>query len=118
MVKTSDIQLESYLGSLDLTDENDGISPSKLSFNQIAKKIEEFDGFWYAAHVTQDNGVLENQQYPVWQSSYLKAAQIPAKRHEIEDRYKNILKEAVINTLEGGSNAFTIRNPVFTSINY
>lgn len=89
---TTETQLERYLGSLDLTDTNDGISPSKLSFNQIAMKIEEFNGFWYAAHITQDNGVLKNQQYPIWQSKHLVAAQIPAKRHEVEDRYINIIK--------------------------
>lgn len=89
---TSEAQLERYLGRLDITDTSDGISPSKLSFDQIAAKIEELDGFWYAAHVTQDNGVLKNQQYPIWKSKYLVAAQIPAKRHEVEDRYLNIIK--------------------------
>ena len=89
---TSQNQLERYLGSLELTDPTDGISPSKLSFIQIAKKIEEIGGFWYAAHVTQDNGVLKLQQYPIWQSSLLKAAQIPAKRNEVESNYINILK--------------------------
>ncbi|GLB61780.1 MULTISPECIES: TrlF family AAA-like ATPase [Bacillaceae] len=89
---TNELQLERYLGSLELTDTNDGISPSKLSFIQIAQKIEELGGFWYAAHVTQDNGVLKLHQYPIWQSRFLKAAQIPAKRHEVEDKFINILK--------------------------
>ncbi|RAK15432.1 AAA domain-containing protein [Anoxybacillus vitaminiphilus] len=89
---TNEIQLERYLGSLEIIDTNDGISPSKLSFSQIAQKIEELNGFWYAAHVTQDNGVLKLQQYPIWQSSLLKAAQIPAKRDEVEEKYINILK--------------------------
>ncbi|BCC67942.1 hypothetical protein BCJMU51_5477 [Bacillus cereus] len=89
---TSQIQLERYLGALELTNTNDGISPSKLSFSQIAQKIKDMGGFWYAAHVTQDNGVLKLQQYPIWQSSQLIAAQIPAKRNEVEINYINILK--------------------------
>ncbi|WP_017725842.1 TrlF family AAA-like ATPase [Halalkalibacterium ligniniphilum] len=89
---TSQNQLERYLGALELTNTNDGISPSKLSFSQIAHKIKELGGFWYAAHVTQDNGVLKLQQYPIWQSSLLIAAQIPAKRNEVENNYINIIK--------------------------
>lgn len=89
---TTENQLERYLGKLELTDTNDGTSPSKLSFQHIAQKIEEMNGFWYAAHVTQDNGVLKLQQYPIWQSNLLIAAQIPAKRYEVEDKYINILK--------------------------
>lgn len=89
---TTENQLERYLGKLELTDTSDGTSPSKLSFQQIAQKIEEMNGFWYAAHVTQDNGVLKLQQYPIWQSNLLKVAQIPAKRHEVEDKYINILR--------------------------
>lgn len=90
--KTPEEKLERYLGSLELTDTEDGVSPSILSFTQIAKKIEELGGFWYAAHITQDNGVLKQQQQHIWQSDYLAAAQIPAKRGETEDRYKNILR--------------------------
>lgn len=90
--KTTTQQLERYLGSLGLTDTKDGILPSTLGCIEIAKKIEELKGFWYAAHVTSDNGVLKLAQNNIWKSTYLKAAQIPAKKDQVETKYINILK--------------------------
>src|SRR5699024_9895736 len=77
--KTSATSLNRYLGKLDITDPSDGVSPSKYSCLEIAKIIEdELKGFWYAAHVTGDNGILKiGKMNHIWRNSRLKSAQIP-----------------------------------------
>ena len=50
--------------------------PSKLSAEQLLSKMEELGGFTYAAHCTDDSGILRQKLAHVWQSPLLKAAQI------------------------------------------
>lgn len=83
-------QLERYLGELGLTDPDDGTTPSTMNLNQITKKIAEKNGFWYAAHITNDNGILKSKADNLWKLDSLIAAQIPANYDE--NNYKNILK--------------------------
>lgn len=73
---TSKDQLNRYLGALDLLDPKDGIRPSKFGAERLLEKIEELKGFAFAAHCTEDNGVLKRRLNHVWVSAYLKAAQI------------------------------------------
>ncbi|MEK5104957.1 TrlF family AAA-like ATPase [Cytobacillus sp. FSL M8-0252] len=87
-------QLNRYLGRLGLTDVENGVLPSQLSCLQIAQLVEdELGGFWYAAHITSDNGILKlGQMNHVWKDVRLRAAQIPHSLEEVDPRYINIIK--------------------------
>ncbi|WP_153127363.1 TrlF family AAA-like ATPase [Peribacillus tepidiphilus] len=91
---TTPEQLNRYLGRLGLTDVENGVMPSHLSCLEIAKIIEEeLKGFWYAAHITSDNGILKlGQMNHIWSDPRLKAAQIPYSLDEVHPRYINIIK--------------------------
>lgn len=90
--KTEDRSLERYLGVLGIANIEDGISPSEYTCMDIARKIDELNGFWFAAHVTSDNGILKNgKMNNIWTNAYLKAAQIPSTRENIDPRFKNII---------------------------
>lgn len=65
--ETTKQQLERYLGHLDLLDPADGIHPSQLSSKQLIEKVDQLGGFIYAAHCTQDSGLLKNRLNHVWQ---------------------------------------------------
>jgi ABC-type lipoprotein export system ATPase subunit len=78
-------ELNRYLGSLELTDVNDSTGPSKLSAVQILAKVEELGGVVYAAHCTEDNGVLEKKLNHVWKNPLLKAAQIPGTLDDLKN---------------------------------
>ena len=91
---TSADQLNRYLGRLGLTDVENGVMPSHLSCLDIAKIVEnDLNGFWYAAHITSDNGILKmGQMNHIWKNPSLRAAQIPLSLDEIDPRYSNIIK--------------------------
>lgn len=55
---TSTVQLNRYLGALGLTDPGNGVWPSSLGGHALLEKVHELGGFAYAAHCTDDNGVL------------------------------------------------------------
>ncbi|GAC1038731.1 AAA family ATPase [Pseudomonas sp. No.117] len=74
---TSVQSLERYLGSLELLDPHECILPSQLSSIQLIDKIEQMNGFIYAAHCTHDSGLLKNRLAHVWKHPRLRAAQIP-----------------------------------------
>lgn len=75
---TPNNQLHHYLMCLFGVDHIDNVTqPSKLGAEKLLKKVEELGGFAFAAHCTEDNGVLQRRLNHVWTSSYLKAAQIP-----------------------------------------
>jgi len=81
---TPSIQLERFLGNLELLDTEDGVRPSKLSAEQLLQKVEnDQNGFVYAAHCTDDNGVLFRKMNHVWQLQILRAAQIPGTVDEL-----------------------------------
>lgn len=67
--------LERYLGSLDLLDPSDGVRPSRLSSEQLIEKVDQLGvwGFIYAAHCTQDSGLLKNHLQHVWKHPKLRA---------------------------------------------
>lgn len=92
--ETSSEQLNRYLGRLGLTDVNNGVMPSHISCLEIAKIVEEeLNGFWYAAHITSDNGIIKiGQMNHIWKDVRLKAAQIPYGLEDIDPKYLNIIK--------------------------
>ena len=85
-------QLNRYLGAMGLDTAERGNETSSLTCLQIAQKVLDNGGFWYAAHITSDNGILKiGKLNTVWQSDLLVAAQIPDSRENIDPNYKNII---------------------------
>lgn len=88
---TSEQQLERYLGSLRLTDPEDGVRPSKLGGEDFFRIVsDELGGFIYAAHITDKNGVLRQKLNHLWQAPLLKAAQIKGSVDDLPAEYKPI----------------------------
>jgi ABC-type lipoprotein export system ATPase subunit len=92
---TTKDQLNRYLGSLQLTDPEETVRPSRLGCIELAETIKELGGFWYAAHATQASGILFQKSVHTWQRSDLvKAAQIPGSIDDLPPEYKNIVLNA------------------------
>lgn len=87
-------ELNRILGSMGLPAKAEKeTDPSTKSCIEIAKIIEEAEGFWYAAHITGDNGILKiGQMQQVWKNELFVAAQIPASKEEIDPKYNNIIR--------------------------
>ena len=94
-----------------MTDPLDGVRPSGLGAEELLKHANELGGLCYAAHSTNNSGVLRKRLNHVWCSPELKAAQIPGSVNELPDNYKNIVENkdpnyqrerpiAVINALD------------------
>jgi len=93
---TSKNQLDRYLGALGLTNALEGVWPSHLGGNDLLVKVDELGGFCFAAHVTDDSGILKQRLAHVWQNPLLKAAQIPSSLDDLRNgegnRYRLILQ--------------------------
>jgi len=93
--ETTGQQLERYLGRLDLLDPADGVCPSQLSSEQLIDKVDQLGGFIYAAHCTQDSGLLKNRLNHVWKLPKLRSAQIPGPVDDLmgveSDFYRRVL---------------------------
>lgn len=87
---TSEQKLERYLGSLSLTDPEDGVRPSKLGGQQLLQCVEELGGFCFGAHVTSNSGLLKQKLNHLWKDGRLRAAQIPGKIDDLPQEYKPI----------------------------
>lgn len=94
---TTTTELNRYLGTLELLDPEDGIRPSKLSAEQILKKIEEIGGFCYAAHCTDDSGLLNKKMNHIWKNSLLKAVQIPETIEELKGIEGDFYRKVILN---------------------
>ena len=85
-------ELNQYIGAVGLSNANDGTSPSTKTCEEIAKIVNDSGGFWYAAHITGDNGILKlGKLNHIWKSKNLVAAQIPDSRDNIDPKFKNIV---------------------------
>ncbi len=93
---TTKDQLNRYLGCLEVTDSQNGVRPSNLGGNDLLLKVDKFGGFCYAAHATDDNGILKQKIIHVWQNPLLKAVQIPASMDDVKHSegagYRQILQ--------------------------
>jgi ABC-type lipoprotein export system ATPase subunit len=95
---TSITELNRYLGELGLTDPGQKVMPSKYSCIELGKKIVELGGFWYAAHMTGDNGLLKLQQdggglHHIWkEEQWVIAGQLPGSKKELEQNYQQIIE--------------------------
>ena len=85
-------ELNRYLGSLELTRPEETVWPSPLGCQALARKIQELGGFWYAAHATQENGLLTRKSVHSWvDSDLLRAIQIPGALDDVPHEFKNIV---------------------------
>lgn len=94
---TSKDQLHRYLGKLDLTDPSNGVLPSNLSGKDLLEKVDELGGFVYAAHCTEDSGILRQKLVHVWQNPLLKAAQIPSTLDDLKNDAGNGCRKILLN---------------------
>ena len=92
-------QLNRYLGNLDLLDPQEGVRPSRLGGERLLEKVHEVSGFCYAAHVTDDNGVLFRKLNHVWKNPQLKAAQVPGSIEELRDNEGNTYRQILLNKI-------------------
>jgi|CXWL01.1.fsa_nt_gi ABC-type lipoprotein export system ATPase subunit len=94
---TSRDQLNRHLGMLGAGD-GSAVAPSSFGCLELAKKIHEIGGFWYAAHVTGSNGLLRLYQdggglVHVWRDdSCVRVAQIPGPVSSLEEKYRDIVE--------------------------
>ncbi|HHX4812403.1 TPA: TrlF family AAA-like ATPase [Yersinia enterocolitica] len=92
-------ELERYLSNLGYEDPDDCISPSKLSAVQIIEKVDDLKGFIFAAHCTNDDGVLKRRMNHVWRHSSLLAAQIPGPIEDLKGVEDDFYRKAILNKL-------------------
>ncbi|MFZ2451662.1 MAG: AAA family ATPase [Methylovulum miyakonense] len=90
-------QLNRYLGALGLTNPSNGVWPSNLGGNDLLAKLDELGGFVYAAHCTDDSGLLTQKLAHVWQSPLLKAAQIPSALDDLKNNGNNGYRQILLN---------------------
>lgn len=92
---TSTDTLNRYLGYLELLDPENGVRPSQLSAEQLMQKVDELGGVAYAAHCTEDSGLLKKRLNHVWKNPLLRAAQIPGTLDDLngieDDFYRRVL---------------------------
>ena len=86
----SEQKLERYLGSLSLTNPEDGVRPSNLGGQQLLQCVEDLGGFCFAAHATLDSGLLNGKFNNLWVDARLRAAQIPGNINDLPPEYKPI----------------------------
>lgn len=86
-------QLEDYLvhlGKLRRNDAEERARPVNLTGQQLLAKVDELQGFCYAAHVTSNNGLLKGKFNNLWTDARLRAAQIPGPVNDLTPEYKPI----------------------------
>ncbi len=89
---TTIAHLNRYLGALGLTNPDNTVWPSSIGCQDLARKVHELGGFWYAAHVTLANGILSRNTVHNWiDSSLLRAAQIPGAPEDLPQKFKGII---------------------------
>jgi len=94
--KTSQ-ELERILGCLRLLDPQDGVRPSRLSAEQLIDEVNQQDGFIFAAHSTNDDGVLKRRMNHVWQHKELLAAQIPGSIEDLKGVEDDFYRKVFLN---------------------
>ena len=94
---TTTEKLQRVLGKLDLMDPEERVTPSKLGCLDIARIVQEQDGFWYAAHMTGNSGLLRLHQdggglVHVWKNHDLvRIGQIPGSIEALDEKYGSIV---------------------------
>lgn len=94
--KTSQ-ELDRILGSLQLFNPQDGVRPSRLSAEQLIDEISRQGGFIFAAHCTNDNGLLKNRMNHIWQHKGLLAAQISGSIEDLKGVEDDFYRKVFLN---------------------
>lgn len=94
---TTKDQLNRYLGNLDLTDIDDGVRPTSLGANTLIQKVVDLGGFIYAAHITEDSGLLKSKNHHIWVNPLLQAAQIPGTIEELKGEESDFFRKVINN---------------------
>ena len=96
--ETTTVELNRYLGDLKLLDPTDGIRPSRLSAEQLLQVVEnEHSGLVYAAHCTDDSGLLHKRFNHIWQNPLLKAVQIPSTIEDLKGVETDFYRKVILN---------------------
>jgi len=75
-----------------------GVEPSKLGGNEIIRLVTtELGGFIYAAHCTEDSGLLKEKKGHVWTDPNLRAAQIPGSLDDLRNAEGNTYRLIIQN---------------------
>ena len=90
-------RLDRLLGRLDVLDPNERVRPSSLSAVQLIDKVDELGGLIYAAHCTNDNGVLKQRLDNVWTHEKLRAAQIPGDVESLRGVANDFYRKVLLN---------------------
>ena len=90
-------QLNRYLGNLELLDPDSGVRPSRLGAEELLRKVDEIGGLSYAAHCTNDSGVLYRKLNHVWKCDHLKAAQIPGTIDDLKNDEGYAFRQILLN---------------------
>ena len=86
------------MGGNDVHLENNPVHPASHSCQEIAVKVQEQGGFWYAAHMTGNNGLLRldaggSNYVHLWKRDDLViAGQIPGSVNDLPPKYKAIVE--------------------------
>lgn len=82
---TSIQTLNNYLYEFDI-DTSNGTAPSTKSADFILSTVMDKGGFAYAAHCTDDSGVLKQKLNNIWKNKNLLAAQIPTSLEALKEQ--------------------------------
>lgn len=82
---TSHQTLNNYLYEFDI-DTSNGTNPSTKSADFILSRVHEKGGFAYAAHCTDDSGILKHRLNNIWKNPSLLAAQIPTSLENLKEQ--------------------------------
>ncbi len=72
-------------------------APVNHTAQQILKKVEDLGGFAFAAHATNDDGVLKQRLHNIWRSPDLTAAQIPGSVEDLKPAESGFFYKVVKN---------------------
>ncbi len=91
-------QLERLLGNLGLTDPTKRTQPTTMSCLEIARRVLDEGGFWFAAHVTNANGILRlggkdgGGLHHIWRDDAVRVMQIPGDVSDLPENYRAIVQ--------------------------
>ena len=88
--------LYGYLGALGV-DRTHPAAPVQKSAAQIIEYINEQGGFIFAAHSTNDDGVLKRRMDHIWQHKGLLAAQIPGSVEDLKSLDSDFYRKVFLN---------------------
>lgn len=93
---TTITELTMYLGALKV-DFNDPAKPVALASSEIIDYVNEQGGFIFAAHCTNDDGVLKKRMNNIWLNPDLLAAQIPGPIEDLKGVESDFYRKVILN---------------------